>query len=243
MQQLGLDLQLPDDFSFDNFLIGPNLAAFVSLKALASHSLPEQAIYLHGDAGHGKTHLLQAAVAWARQQGLRAQSLDARQTPDMHPEDTQGPPPHLLVIDHLDSLDTAGQMEVFSLYNAQKERAAAILCAGSCPPAAMPLREDLQTRLAWGLTFPILPPEDEDKATLLRHRAAARGSRISEEVCRYLVTHSPRDLGSLVRLLYRLDHAAVAARRTINLPFVREYLKNAEAAGPDSPQSDSPQSD
>ncbi|WP_269533596.1 DnaA regulatory inactivator Hda [Chitinimonas sp. BJYL2] len=225
MKQLPLDLQLPDPTGFDDFLIGPNLEAFLALKALADGESPESCVYLWGQAGAGKSHLLRATVARAGDAGLDALYLDARTV-------APGESAHghaLLAVDHVDALDPAGQIALFGLINAQRECGFAIVTAGQQAPAHMPLRDDLRTRLGWGLVFEIAEPADEDKAALLRHRARARGCEVDESVCRWLVSHQRRDIGGLVSLLDALDRAALAAQRPLTLPLVRDFLRDAEA--------------
>jgi len=221
VKQLPLDLQLPEPFGFDDFLIGPNLEPFLVLKDVADGVAPDPVIYLWGNAGVGKRHLLRATVDRASAAGLAARYCNAA-------SETLGESDHgfdVLAVDHVDQLDEAGQVALFGLINAQRESGRAIVMAGPNPPARLSLRDDLTTRLGWGLVFEILPPDDEDKAALLRHRAHARGCRVDEAVCRWLVVHHSRDLGVLTRLLDQLDQASLAAGRPLTLPFVREVLR------------------
>ncbi|HEY9103857.1 DnaA regulatory inactivator Hda [Chitinimonas sp.] len=221
MKQLALDLQLPEPCSFDDYLIGPNMEAYLALQALADGGGSEGCVYLWGGAGAGKTHLLKATVQRAMVNGLYAHYWDAATTP----LDELAHGYELLAVDHVDGLDEEGQIRLFGLINAQREAGRMILTAGRLPPARQLLREDLTTRLGWGLVFEIGEADDEDKAALLQHRARARGCVVDETVCRWLVTHHSRDLGALTRLLDQLDHAALAAGRPLTLPFVRETLR------------------
>ncbi|GAB3263880.1 DnaA/Hda family protein [Chitinimonas naiadis] len=223
MKQLPLDLQLPEPCGFDDYLIGPNLEAFLALKALADGAGSEGCVYLWGASGTGKSHLLKAATQRAMVAGLYAHYWDAAVTP----LDELAHGYELLAVDHVDGLDAEGQIALFSLINAQREAGRAILTAGRLPPARQALREDLTTRLGWGLVFEIGEPDDEDKAALLRHRARARGCEVEEAVCRWLVIHQSRDLGALTRLLDKLDRAALAAGRPLTLPFAREALRES----------------
>jgi len=225
VKQLPLDLQLPEPFGFDDYLIGPNLEPFLALKAVADGAAPEPGIYLWGAPGVGKRHLLKATVSRASEAGLHACYWDAAATP-------LGEAAHgfdVLAVAHVDGLSAEAQVVLFGLINAQRELGRAIVMAGTRPPAKLALRDDLTTRLGWGLVFEILPPDDEDKATLLRHRAHARGCEVDEAVCRWLVLHYSRDLGALTRLLDELDRAALAAARPLTLPFVREVLRDQAA--------------
>ena len=56
------------------------------------------------------------------------------------------------------------------------------------------MREDLRTRLAWGLVYQLRPLTDEEKAAHLRAEAARRGLRLPDEVLGYLLGRLPRDL-------------------------------------------------
>jgi len=99
--------------------------------------------------------------------------------------------------------------------------------AGGAPPAALSLREDLRTRLAWGLVYQLRAPSDADKAAHLRAEAARRGLRLPEEVLAYLLSHLPRDLASLNAVLDALDRYSLASRRPLTLPLVREALQKS----------------
>jgi DnaA family protein len=100
-----------------------------------------------------------------------------------------------------------------------------VLAAGAASPAGLALREDLRTRLAWGLVYQLRPPSDADKALHLRSEAARRGLRLPDEVVGYLLTRLPRDLPSLNGVLDALDRYSLAAKRPITLPLVREALE------------------
>ncbi len=226
MKQLPLDLQLPEPFGFDDFLIGPNMEAFMALQNLADGQGGEGCVYLWGAHGTGKSHLLRATVQRAMAQGLFAYYWDAARQPLA--EAAHGY--ELLAVDHVDGLGEEEQIVLFGLINAQREAGRVILTAGLQPPARQLLREDLTTRLGWGLVFEIGEPDDEDKAALLRHRARARGCEVDEAVCRWLVLHRSRDLGELTRLLDSLDRAALARGRPLTLPLVREVLRDADQA-------------
>ena len=95
----------------------------------------------------------------------------------------------------------------------------------SVSPAGLALREDLRTRLAWGLVYQLRPLSDADKAEHLRAAAARRGLRLSDEVVGYLLTRLPRDLPSLNGVLDALDRYSLAAKRPVTVPLVREALE------------------
>lgn len=196
--QLILDLAPAVEPDFDNYVAGPNAEALKRVRDLANNSLKEAVLYLWGEPGSGRTHLLQSA---------------GKANPD------------LVIADDVDKLDEPAQQRLFAAINAAREGAPAVLAAGSQPPAQLALREDLRTRLAWGLVYQLKPLSDADKALHLRAEARRRGLRLSDEVVGYLLTRLPRDLPSLNSVLDALDRYSLAAKRPVTLPLVREALE------------------
>jgi DnaA family protein len=130
-----------------------------------------------------------------------------------------------VLADDVDKLDEAGQQRVFAAINAARQGEPPVLAAGAQPPAQLVLREDLRTRLAWGLVYQLKPLSDAEKALHLRAEAARRGLRLPDEVVGYLLTRLPRDLPSLNCVLDALDRYSLAAKRPVTLPLVREALE------------------
>jgi DnaA family protein len=89
----------------------------------------------------------------------------------------------------------------------------------------MPLRDDLRTRLGWGLVFELVPLADADKPAALAAFANARGFRLEEDAIGYLLAHGRRDMGSLVGALIALDRRSLALQRPITIPLIREWLQ------------------
>jgi DnaA family protein len=198
MQQLVLDIGPPAEPDFDTTVAGPNGEALARVRALAEGALREAIVYLWGEPGSGRSHLLRAA---------------ARRNPA------------LVIADDVEALDAAAQRRLFVAINAAREGAPAVLAAGAQPPAQLALREDLRTRLAWGLVYQLKRLGDEDKARHLRWQAARRGVPLSDEVLAYLLSRLPRDLASLNAVLEALDRYSLAAKRPITVPLVREAMQ------------------
>jgi DnaA family protein len=196
-RQLPLEISPPPPPAFDNFIAGANAEPLAQVRALAAGELREAIVYLWGEAGSGRTHLLRAAA--------RAN-------------------PALVVADDVETLEPSAQQALFIAINAAREGQAAVLAAGSSPPAGLALREDLRTRLGWGLVYQLRPLADADKAEHLRAAAARRGLRLSDEAVWYLLHRLPRDVGSLNAALERLDRHSLARQRAISLPLIREAL-------------------
>src|SRR5690606_31499370 len=98
----------------------------------------------------------------------------------------------LIAVDNVEDLDDEGQAALFSLYNRWREvastaRGFALVLAGDRAPLAMPLREDLRTRLGWDLTFRLEQLSDDDRARALSKRAGDRGLQLSPEVVNWVL--------------------------------------------------------
>ncbi len=198
MEQLPLAISPPPEPAFDNFVAGANAEALERVKALAEGRLREAIVYLWGEAGSGRTHLLRAAA--------RAN-------------------PTLAVADDVESLDAEAQQALFNAINAARDGRAAVLAAGSSPPARLALRDDLRSRLGWGLVYQLHPLSDAEKAQHLKAEAARRGLQLTDELVAYFLTRLPRDLYSLKALLDRLDQHSLARKKPLTLALVREVLQ------------------
>jgi DnaA family protein len=194
--QLILDLAPAAPPTLDNFVPGANAAAVAALRRLAVGE--ERVVYLWGDPGCGKTHLLEAARRAA---------------------DTG-----LLVLDDVDLLDEPTQVRAFDAFNLARERGTPVAAAGEASPAQLAVREDLRTRLASGLVFHLRALSDDDKADALRREAASRGIALDADVLGHLLRRLPRSLGTQLAVLDALDRYSLARKRAITLPLVREAL-------------------
>jgi DnaA family protein len=99
------------------------------------------------------------------------------------------------------------------------------LAASHVPPMALPLRDDLRTRLALGLVLEIQPLADADKPAALAAYARERGFHLSDDVIVYLLAHGRRDMTSLVATLAALDRRSLAMKRNVTVPLLRDWLQ------------------
>ncbi|MGZ8273586.1 MAG: DnaA regulatory inactivator Hda [Burkholderiaceae bacterium] len=216
-RQLTLDLIRPLTPSLDNFVVGRNAETLASLRAVA-HRKGDGFVYLWGASGSGRSHLL-TALAGARPAAMSAAG-------DAVPEfaDARG----LYLVDDVDGRDEPSQQRVFVLMNEVRAHpGAALVTTGRAAPAQLALREDVRTRLAWGLVYQVHALSDDEKAQALEEHARSRGLALSPDVIAYLLNHMPRDMRTLVAILDALDGYALAAKRAITVPLVREWVQAA----------------
>lgn len=228
MRQLLLDLgheAVPD---LGAFLPGANAEALIWLTHWPAHDGPLSPLYLWGPAGVGKTHLLRAMVERALGLGFGVVWLNAQtcQTWDGPQPDS----PTLALIDDCERLDADAQHLAFKLFIESAAAAAAnapplfIFAAGQLPSVDLPVRDDLRTRLGWGLTFALQPLDDSGLRDALRHEASRRGMALSDDVLSHLLTRHQRDLGSLMGMLDRLDRYALSTHRVVTVPLIKDML-------------------
>lgn len=224
-QQLTLDLTPKLERCFETFVPGANGALVAHLKALRSGDAPT---LLWGPVGSGKTHLLQAlARHWPSTRATAGvQIFDSR----AHPFGVLSPSTRLVLMDDVDQLDADQQQAAFGVFISAVEQGAAVVAASRVPAADMSLRDDLRTRLAWGLVFALHPLGDDALRVLLRQEGLRRGLALPEELLEHLLLRFARDTTCLVPLLARLDEYALRRKRAPTVPLLREMLNEEEQA-------------
>ncbi|HVN33923.1 MAG TPA: DnaA regulatory inactivator Hda [Casimicrobiaceae bacterium] len=223
-EQLVFDLAASAPPSFANFISGRNAEAVATLGALAAGTLAEAGILLWGAPGGGKTHLLRATIRAAEERGAAAAYI--AEPGALLALDAERLAAHSIVaVDRIDVATPDAQAAAFRLFNALKERKGHFVAASRVSQAALPLREDLRTRLGWGLVFEVNPLVDAEKAAALAAFAAQRGLPIGEDVISYLLARGRRDMPALLATLAALDRHSLASRRPITVPLLRDWLQ------------------
>jgi DnaA family protein len=222
MKQLALSLAPPPAPSLDNFSPGRNGELLSVLGHLIAGRDVERSIYIWGEPGSGRSHLLRAAISALRAAGLNCAYL----TPaDAMPESAGL---RAVAVDDVESLSAGSQRVFFHLYNQLRERAGIVLAAGNVPPAKLRLRPELLTRLGWGLIYQVQALTDDEKAQALKLHATARAFDLPDGVIDYLLRHLSRDLPSLLGVLDALDLHSLETKRPITLPLLKELLETPD---------------
>ncbi len=239
-RQLLLELQWSDEPTLENFEPGANAMALQALRGLlAGEAGAGRTLYLWGGAASGKTHLLRAACAAVQAQGHAAWLLGPHSLPSHWPSlerIAQAGHHALLAVDDVQDCNAWQQDWLFGLYNAARQSACGFLAAADRAPAELALREDLRTRMAWGLGLRLQPLDDAAKQRVLARIAAAHGLQLRDELSRYILDHHARDMASLVDLLRRLDAFALRHGRAASIPLLKSMLDESAADSGALPQ-------
>jgi DnaA family protein len=196
MKQLLLDIKPAAPPSLQNFMAGRNAEALASLSAALQPSGTSHFIYLWGEAGSGKSHLLNACAA-----------------------------NNVTVVDDVHLLSPDAQIDLFNRYNQIKESHGSLITAGLHAPTQMGLRDDLATRLAWGLVYQLHALNDAEKSLALQNHAMERGMRLPSEVVDYCLRYLRRDLSTLMATLDALDEWSLTTKKPITVPLLRQLLQ------------------
>jgi DnaA family protein len=214
-RQLLLQLAPPPAPTLDNFVPGRNGAALQALREIAGGTGAERFVYLWGEPGSGRTHLLRglAQAAGVRRALYLGGTAGGSAAADK-----------VIAMDDVQLLEAGDQIELFDLYNRVRAGGGALVASGDAAPAQLVLREDLRSRLAWGLAFQLHPLSDAEKTAALRAHAQARALDLPEDVIAYLLRHARRDMASLIGILDALDRYALEQKRAVTLPLLRDAL-------------------
>ena len=231
MKQLALDIGLATGPTLGRFFSGPNEAALQHLRIAVGDG--SQAFYrspvptyLWGEPGSGKSHLLHAVRQSLREQACSVGWLDP----------SVAEPPEFderwaaVILDDAHLYNTAQQATAFNWFvNAVNPPSGSprwVLAAGSLPPADLPLRDDLRSRLGWGHVFQLQLLSEIERRAVLRQEADTRGVFLGDDVMDYMLNHFFLVFVSLMQLLDDLDAFALRTQRAITIPLHKTMMES-----------------
>lgn len=227
--QLPLRINLREETTFANFCSGENTAVLKALNALLRGE-GESFIYLWGESGVGRTHLLQACCHASNEQPSEVMYLPLK-TPQLNPSLLQAMENKQLVcVDDIDAVlgDCEWEEALLHFYNRARESQIKLVISGDrLPPQLNCQLADLRSRLSWGLVFQVIGLTDAEKIKALQIRAHDRGFELPNEVGQFLLRRYPRDMSILFNLLDKLDQASLIAKRKLTIPFVKNVLETS----------------
>ena len=232
VKQRALQFDLPGEKNFVNFFPASNIEVLDHLHRFVTEK-NELQIYLWGEAGLGKTHLLQACCHLAQQQHQTALYLDLATTDNKPADILEGLEAiELVCLDNLDSIaaNSAWERALFDFYNRQRDAEHQLLIAAQCPPRYLPVNlPDLKTRMNWGLTLKLKPLDDQQMIEALRFKAQTLGFDIPERAGQFLRHHYQRNLSGLWRLLDKIDQTTLVEKRKLSIAMLKRIIEQDES--------------
>jgi chromosomal replication initiator protein len=235
--------RLNPKYTFDTFVIGSS-NRFTHAAAVAVAEAPARAynpLFIYGDSGLGKTHLLHAIGHYARrlQPGLRTRYVSSEEfTNDfinsvrddkMQAFQSRYRSVDVLLIDDIQFLERAErtQEEFFhtfnTLHNANKQ---IVISSDKSPRQLNSLEDRLRTRFEWGLISDVQAPDLETRIAILRKKAAQEGMSPPPEVLEFIASRIQSNIRELEGALIRVTAFASLNRQTVELGLAEMVLKD-----------------
>ena len=231
-------LVLHPDYGFDNFVVGPNnrLAHAAALAVAANPGRAYNPMFVHGDVGLGKTHLLQAiclailaqrpgaVIYYTSCEGFLTQFMDAVAAGAMSRFRHKFRHVDVLVVDdiHFLAKRDRSQEEFFHTFNSLHQGHKQIVLSSDAAPEDIPdLRTRLVSRFEWGLVAELTPPCYETRVEILKNKSRIRGMNLSDDVACDLAGRMDTNIRELEGAIVKLQVFANVEKKPIDLELVR----------------------
>jgi len=235
-------LKLHPDYTFDNFVVGPsNRLAHASCVAVSqSPGNTYNPLFIYGNSGLGKTHLLHAVCfeAQRKSNGAVIQYLScedfvnrfirAIEEGNLSGFQSQFRTVDMLVIDDVQFLRERehSQEEFFHTFNALYNNGKQIILSADSPPGKIPsLEERLISRFNWGLVTRIDPPSYETRVAIVQKKAHLRGLNICDEIAEYIARKLHANIRELEGALTTIYAVATTTDKVIDLELAQIALE------------------
>jgi chromosomal replication initiator protein len=237
--------QLSARYTFQNFVIGKSneLAAAAAQAAAAAPGKVYNPLFIYGETGLGKTHLMQAVaheillrapttrICFVGTEQFTNELVAAIQSRTTHAFRRRYRETDLLLVDdvHFLKRTEATQEEFFHTFNALYEAGRQIILTSDRPPSEIPgLEARLVSRFQWGMVADIEQPDLEHRIAILQNKARLDHLELTipDEVIQFIAEHvrsSVRELeGSIIRLLAY----ASLKHREVTIELARDALRD-----------------
>ncbi|MGA5409226.1 chromosomal replication initiator protein DnaA [Streptomyces lavendulocolor] len=243
--------RLNPKYLFDTFVIGSS-NRFAHAAAVAVAEAPAKAynpLFIYGESGLGKTHLLHAIGHYARSlyPGTRVRYVSSEEFTNEFINsirDGKGDTfrkryrdVDILLVDDIQFLASkeSTQEEFFhtfnTLHNANKQ---IVLSSDRPPKQLMTLEDRLRNRFEWGLTTDVQPPELETRIAILRKKAVQEQLNAPPEVLEFIASRISRNIRELEGALIRVTAFASLNRQPVDLVLTEGVLKDLIPGGEDA---------
>ena len=244
--------RLNPKYTFETFVIGSS-NRFAHAAAVAVAEAPAKAynpLFVYGDSGLGKTHLLHAIGHYAQSlyQGVKVRYVSSEEfTNDFINMIRDGKQDgfrrryrdvDVLLVDDIQFLENKeGTQEEFfhtfnTLHNASKQ---IVISSDRAPKRLVTLEDRLRSRFEWGLLTDVQPPELETRIAILRKKAIQEGLNAPPEALEYIASRISTNIRELEGALIRVTAFASLNRQSVDLQLAEIVLKDLipEAQGPE----------
>ena len=223
MQQLPLPVNISDYMIFESFFAGSNDHIY---KLLQTNE--QKFLWIAGEKGTGKTHLLQAKINQINHNQSKLMYLPMRDLNQFSPE----------ILDYMDQMDLIciddihlvlgsriWEEKLLDLYERiQNTKTVFIVSSKDSPQGGNFLIQDLLSRYSTALVLRLNVLKNMDIVRAIQLHAKIRGFNLSDNAAKFLLTRVRRDVCSLVEIIEILDYESLAKKRKLTIPFIKSVL-------------------
>jgi chromosomal replication initiator protein len=230
-------------YSFGTFVTGAS-NRFAQAAALSVAETPARSynpLFIYGDAGLGKTHLLHAIGYYVREnypsytvryvstETFLNQFVDAIRTNDRHTFKRRYREIDVLLVDDIQFIEGREglQEEFFHTFNTLHQANRQIVISSDRPPDSISTLEDrLRSRFKMGLITDIQPPDIETRLAILRKKGEGEGARAPDEVLEFIANNVTDNIRELEGALIRVCAFASLTQETLNVELAQHVLSD-----------------
>ena len=232
-----------DQFTFDKFVVGPtNRIAYAAALAVSQNPATKyNPLFIYGDSGLGKTHLLYSIanalrisrpdfrIVYIKGDDFTNELINAIQTGSNSEFREKFRMADLLLVDDIQFI--AGkiqtQEEFFHTFNALYESGRQIVLTSDRAPKDMLRLEDrLKSRFEGGLMVDVQPPDYETRVAILKNKAARMGIPLAEEACIYIAENIKSNIRQIEGILKKIQaYLELERAKNLDMDLVENITK------------------
>jgi len=222
VNQLGLPFSINASFVLDDFSgeknqeLVANILNLIKGKATAN-------IFVYGDKGFGKSHLLQGVIIEGLKQDQKSVYLDLNDdiSPDIFEliSDFQ-----IIALDNVDQCNQDNEKYIFDLINKLHSTNQMIVFSSRVKPEGLSVFIDLKTRLSLASIYSLNRLDDDEIQHVIKRKLNNKSLKVDQRVIDYLIKNQTRDLKKIVEIIDKLDTFSLEKKRSITVPLIRQML-------------------
>jgi len=249
------DDRLPEmaGFTFDRFIVGnSNKFAYAAAKAVANHPGGQEynPLFIYGNSGLGKTHLLYAigqsirendpskTIAYVKGDDFTNRLVNSIQAKKMKEFRNEFRNVDLFLVDDIQFIagKDSTQEEFFHTFNSIYEAGHQIVITSDRPPIEMSLLDDrLRTRFEGGVMADVQPPDYETRTVIIKNKASQLGLILSDEAIEYIANNITANIRQLEGVIKKLTAYKEILNEVITIEAVRRAIDDVSRTGNEVP--------